>query len=71
MPTLRSTDGKRVKRNARYEILFEDGSKWKTSQGLRDSDPPCDYPVMAFAARMAGTRIAGPDIVATNSADAC
>lgn len=64
LPTLRSANGKRVKRQARYEILFEDGTRWKTSQGLRDSDPPCDYPVMAFAARMAGTRISGPDILA-------
>lgn len=50
-------------RPGHYEILFRDGSLWRSKDGARDSRPRCDYAVMALVAERAWRRIAGPDIV--------
>lgn len=47
-----------------YEILFADGYQWESSDGLRDSEPRCDYPAIAMAQELSGLPVIGPDIAA-------
>ncbi len=46
-----------------FEILFRDGSLWRSKDGPRDSRPRGDYPAVALAAARASPRVTGPDIV--------
>jgi len=50
------------RRPGHYEILFRDGTLWRSTDGLRDSLPACDYRALSWAAARAGKRITGPDI---------
>jgi hypothetical protein len=57
-------DGKKSDaRPGHFEILFRDGSLWRSTDGLRDSLPRCDYLAVALAVERARLRIAGPDIL--------
>ena len=49
-------------RSGHYAILFRDGTLWRSTDGLRDSDPSCDYHALVLAARRSGRPLAGPDI---------
>lgn len=50
------------RRPGHYEILLRDGTLWRSTDGLRDSLPRCDFQAVALAALKSGRRITGPDI---------
>jgi hypothetical protein len=57
-------------RPGHFEMLFRDGSLWRSTDGLRDSFPRCDYLALALAAQRARLRIAGPDILSADRSGA-
>jgi hypothetical protein len=63
-------DKKTEARPGHFEMLFRDGSLWRSTDGLRDSSPRCDYLALALAAERAGLRIAGPDILSADHSGA-